>query len=108
MAPPHRRRSVAEEIDDGTAIGEVYVRSLVRSQFRLAVGVTLALAATLGILPLVFLVLSDLGTISWGPLPVPWWLLGVAPYPVLLVLGYVVVRRSAHHERAFADLVERP
>ena len=49
-----RARSVASEIDAQTELGEVYIRSLVRSQLRLALGVTAVLAVTVGGLPVLF------------------------------------------------------
>ena len=42
--------------------------------------------------------------------PLPWWLLGVAAYPFLYLLGRYYVRRAEQHERllrrAFHRLVE--
>lgn len=106
-ARPHRRRTVEQEIDEETAIGEVYMRSLVRSQLRLALAVTAVLVLLVGSLPLLFL-LSGLDTLTVASVPLPWWLLGVAAYPVLFVIGWVFVRASERNERAFTDLVERP
>ncbi|WP_167006380.1 hypothetical protein [Mumia sp. ZJ430] len=106
-ARPHRRRTVEQEIDEDTAIGEVYMRSLVRSQLRLALAVAALLVLLVGSLPLLF-VLSDLETVTVASVPLPWWLLGVAVYPLLFVVGWGFVRASERNERAFSDLVERP
>jgi len=106
-ARPRRRRTVEQEIDEETAIGEVYMRSLVRSQLRLGLAVAAALVILVGSLPLLFL-LTDLDAVRIGPVPLTWWLLGVVVYPVLFGVGWVFVRASERNERAFSDLVQRP
>ena len=108
--PPRRRADVVRsagtrEIDAETALGEVFMRSLLREQLHLAIRVLVALALTVGLLPVLFLVLPSLGSVRLGPLPVAWLLLGVLTYPWLVVLGWFYVRRSEANERDFADLV---
>ncbi len=108
--PPRRRASVGRsvgtrEIDAETALGEVFMRSLLREQLMLAVRVLAALALTVGLLPLLFRLHPELGEVRWGPLPVAWLLLGVLTYPWLVLLGWFYVRRSEANERDFADLV---
>ena len=108
--PPRRRVDVvrpdaAREIDAETALGEVFMRSLLREQLRLAIGVLTALALTLGILPLLFVLAPDLAAVHLGPLPLAWLLLGVLAYPWLVVLGWWYVRRAEANESDFAGLV---
>jgi hypothetical protein len=108
--PPRRRASVvrsvgAREIDAETALGEVFMRSLLREQLRLAVRVLTALALTLGLLPLAFHLWPQLGDARVGPVPLAWLLLGVLAYPWLALLGWLHVRRAEANERDFADLV---
>ena len=108
--PPRRRASGVRpagtrEIDAQTALGEVFMRSLLREQLMLGIRVLVALALTVGMLPLLFLVLPDLGDVRLGPVPVAWLLLGVLTYPWLVLLGWFYVRRAEGHERDFADLV---
>ena len=108
--PPRRRADVVRhagtrEIDAETALGEVFMRSLLREQLQLAVRVLVALALTVGLLPLLFHLAPSLGSVKLGPLPVAWVLLGVLTYPWLVVLGWFYVRRSEANERDFADLV---
>ena len=43
-----RRTSIASEIDAQTELGEIYMRSLLRSQLRLALGIVLVLGCTVG------------------------------------------------------------
>ncbi len=104
-----RRRvpSVRSEIDAQTQLGEVYMRSLIRSQLRLALEVIGVLAATVGLLPALFVLVPGTRTASVVGVPLPWLLLGLAVYPCLIGLGWLYVRRAERNERAFSDLVER-
>lgn len=108
--PPRRRADVVRspgtrEIDAETALGEVFMRSLLREQLVLAIRVLVALALTVGLLPVAFHLFPALGEMRWGPVPVAWLLLGVLTYPWLVVLGWFYIRRSEANERDFADLV---
>ena len=108
--PPRKRASVVRsagtrEIDAETALGEVFMRSLLREQLVLAIRVLVALGLTVGLLPLLFLLFPSLGEVRWGPVPVAWLLLGVLTYPWLVALGWFYVRRSEANERDFEDLV---
>ena len=100
-----RPRSVVSEIDAQTELGEVYVRSLVRSQLRLALGITALLALTVGLLPVLFAGSETLRRTTVLGVPLPWWLLGAMVYPYLVLLARVYVVRAERNERAFRDLV---
>lgn len=100
-----RSASVAAEIDAQTELGAVYIRSLIRSQLRLAGGIFVVLAATVGLLPVAFHVFPDLLTTHLVGIPVPWMVLGFGVYPVLIVLARVYVRRAERNEKDFNDLV---
>ncbi|MGA9101700.1 hypothetical protein [Aeromicrobium sp.] len=104
-APAHVRRTVQQEIDESTGIGEVYVRSLVRSQLRAALTVISTLMLTLGALPVVFWLLDDLNTLELWGIPLPWIVLSVAVYPGLFLLGWLYVRQAERSERDFAALL---
>lgn len=100
------RRSNASDIDALTPLGEVYVRSLMRAQLRLAAYVVALLAVTLGMLPVVFRILP-VDRVHLAGVPLPWLLLGVVVYPWLLWLAWWYVRRAERNETAFEDLVEQ-
>ena len=104
-ASPHVRRTVQQEIDESTGIGEVYVRSLVRSQLRAALTVISTLVLTLGALPIVFWLLEDLSQLTILGVPLPWIVLGVAVYPGLFLLGWLYVRQADKSERDFVALL---
>jgi putative solute:sodium symporter small subunit len=97
-----RRASIASEIDAQTELGEVYMRSLMRSQLRLALGVLAVLVLTL---PLLFARVPALQHARILGVPLGWLLLGVGAYPLLVALAAFYVRRAERNERAFHDLV---
>lgn len=104
-APAHVRRTVQQEIDEATGIGEVYVRSLVRSQLRAALTVISTLMLTLGSLPIVFWLLDDLNRLELWGVPLPWIVLAIAVYPGLFLLGWLYVRQAERSERDFTTLL---
>ncbi len=107
---PRRPASVVRpagtrEIDAGTEIGAVYMRSLLREQLRLALLVLAVLVLTVGTLPLVFHVWPGLGELRVVGVPVSWLLLGILVYPWLVFLGWRFLRRAEANEQDFAELV---
>lgn len=105
-APRHQRRSVAQEIDESTGVGEVYMRSLIRSQLRAALTVVTTVALSLGVLPVVLVSFRSVRETTVAGVPLPWIVLGVVVYPCLFVLGWLYVRQAERAERDFSDLVE--
>lgn len=103
-----RHIEVVREIDAQTPLGEIYMRSLMRSQLRLAFVVLAVLMLTLGALPLVFAVVPESREAHLLGLPLPWLLLGVLVYPAMLGLGWFYVRQAERNEHDFTDLVDRP
>jgi hypothetical protein len=95
------------DIDEETGLGEVYMRSLLRAQLRLGLTVVAVSALAIGALPLLFAVEPRLAQARLLTVPVPWWLIGVALYPLFGVAAWWYVRASERAERDFADIVER-
>ena len=102
----HTPRTRTGDIDEQTALGGVYVGSLLREQLALAVRVLGVLAASVGSLPLVFHLVPGLADARLLGLPLAWLLLGVLVYPWLLLLGLRFVRRAERNERDFVLLLE--
>ena len=100
-----RRASIASEIDAQSVVGEIYMRSLIRSQLKLALGVVLLLAMSVGSLPLLFELSPAVRRAHLLGVPVPWLVLGVGVYPVLIALAWFYVRRAERNEAAFNDMV---
>jgi uncharacterized membrane protein len=109
MAAARRGASApaAREIDEQTDVGEVYMRTLIRSQLRLAGLALLVVGVTLGTLPLVFGYLPSVTGYRVAGVPLPWFVLGGLVYPFVVLLAYVYVRQAEHVERAFAATLDR-
>ena len=105
-APRHLPRSARQEIDESTGVGEVYMRSLIRSQLRAAMTVVVTMVLSIGVLPIVFATIDASTETRLFGVPLPWLLLGVAVYPFLCVIGWLYVRQAERAERDFTELVE--
>ncbi len=105
--PPRRqgRRPRTGDIDEETRLGGVYLGSLLREQMWLALRIVALLVAAIGSLPLVFHLLPGLTDVDVFGMPLPWLLLGVGVYPVMVLLGWRYVRSAERNERDFADLL---
>ncbi|MGM0929652.1 MAG: hypothetical protein ACQEXN_08080 [Actinomycetota bacterium] len=94
----------SHELAEQSEIGELFVRSLVRSQLRLAVVV----AAGFGLILLGVAVLIALvpvtATLTIATIPLPWLLLGIGIYPVILACAALYNRAAARNERKFREL----
>ncbi len=105
---PTRRTAMTRggQIDAETRLGEIYLRSLLREQLRLAVLSLLAVVAGLGVLPALFWLAPDIAEVRLLGMPLPWLLIGVAAYPYLALVAWWFVRSAERNEADFADLVE--
>lgn len=106
-----RRRTPSRplaELAEQTSVGDVLIRALVRAQLRLALAVFVVFACVLGGLPVLFAIAPGVAGAEVAGMPLPWLLLGVLSFPLLVVLAVVYVRQAERNEAAFVDLVERP
>lgn len=101
-------RAGAADLHAQPRLGQLYVRSLVRNQLRLSLGVLAVLAAVLGGLPAAFALLPGLRTAEVAGIRLPWLLLGVVAYPLLVGGAYFHVRHAERVERDFTDLLGGP
>ncbi|WP_066944595.1 hypothetical protein [Microtetraspora fusca] len=101
------RRPLTTEIDEQTQLGEVYMASLVRTQFRLALFVCTVLACVVGGLPLLFLLVPELRSADLLGVPLPWLVLAGLIYPAFVVGAWLYVRQAERNERHFAELMDR-
>jgi hypothetical protein len=100
-------RPPGREIDEQTDLGDVYMRSLLRSQLRLGLAVLAVVGGVLGSLPVVFALEPRLADIRVLGVPLPWLLVGVAVYPLMLAAAWWLVRGAERNERDFTQIVER-
>lgn len=95
------------ELAEQTGLGELLIRSLIRAQLRLALRLAAVFGFLLGGLPLLFALAPGVGQVRVLGLALPWLLLGVLVYPMLLGAGWLYVRFAEANERDFTELVER-
>jgi hypothetical protein len=100
-------RAGSRDIDEQTALGETYMRSLVRTQLRLGLAALAVVIVPLALIPAVLAVFPALGRLAVGPVPLPWLLLGVVIYPLLVLVGWRYVRQAERNEAAFELIVTR-
>jgi hypothetical protein len=106
-APRPPARPVTRDIDEQTELGDVYMRSLLRAQWRLGVSLLGIVALVLGALPLVFALAPAVGEFRVFGVGLPWLLLGAAVHPVLLAAAWWYIRLAERNEGDFTDLVTR-
>jgi hypothetical protein len=94
------------ELEEQTSWGEVLVKELVTTQLRTGVLLALLVVVLLGSLPLVFYFSPTFAGLSVIGIPVAWVLLGVAPFPLLFLVGLWYNRLAEKHERDFVDMIE--
>lgn len=105
-APVSRaRRPRATELAEQTGLGGFFLKDLMRAQLRLALFVLAGAGLLLGGLPALFLYVPDIDHASLGPAPLPWVILAVLVYPVVVLAARVYVRQSERIERQFAELI---
>lgn len=106
-APRPQTLQPIREIDEQTAVGEVYMRSLLRTQLRLGLTVLAVVLLTLGGMPLLFAAAPELGSVTLVGIPVPWLVLGVLVYPGLLGAAWWHVRLAERAEADFVAILDR-
>ena len=99
--PAVESREAAEE----SAVGQVFVRSLIRSQLRLALVVAGGFLLILGAFPLLAAI-PGLAESRIAGIPFDWLLLGAGIYPVTGISAWLYIRSAARNEARYRDLAE--
>lgn len=100
-------RPATKDIDEHTRLGELYMTTLIRAQWRLSMSVLASATIMIGGLPLLFLIVPATRTLRVGPVPLPWLILGGVIYPAIWLAARYYVRASEQIEREFSELVAR-
>ncbi|MDQ4045747.1 MAG: hypothetical protein M3127_00055 [Actinomycetota bacterium] len=93
-------RGTAEE----SAVGQVFVRSLIRSQLRLALVVAGGFVLIVGAFPLLLAAFPGLADSTVAGIPFDWLLLGAGIYPVTGISAWLYIRSAARNEARYRDL----
>ena len=105
--PRTRPDPARREIEEQTPVGEVLVRGLIRTQLGLAVRLSVLVGVLFGVQPLLFSLAPGLARVEVAGLRLPWLLLGVLAYPLVVGVAWTYVRAAERNEQDFADLVNR-
>lgn len=99
-------RPATVEIDEQTRLGEVYMRTLIRTQLRLGLTVALVSLGLLALFPLLLTVVPQIASVRLLGFPMQWVVLGIAVYPALVTVAWVYIRHAERVERDFAELMD--
>jgi hypothetical protein len=106
------RRGVARpvrtvvDIQEGTGVGEFLRNDLIKTQLSIALRFATGAALTLGLLPLLFAMIPEIGHIELLGIRLPWLVLGLLVYPFLFGIGLWYSRLAEKVEQNFADHVQ--
>ena len=99
-------RPVVTDLDEQTALGDVYLAGLMRAQLRLSLAVIALTVVGVSALPVALLLLPATAGATILGIGLPWLVLGAAVYPAAWVLARWYTRQSERLEADFADVVE--
>jgi hypothetical protein len=102
-----RRNAESQAFDEHTEYSGVLLHSLMRAQFGLTLGFIALAVGVLISLPLVVGLVPSLADKHVFGVPLTLAVLGVAVYPVLVIIAIAYVRLAERTERHFLDLVEK-
>lgn len=87
-------------------VGRLYVRSLIRSQLRLAIVVAAGFLLVLAACGLMVALVPDLARLRLLGIPVNWLILGAGLYPVIGLAAWLYNRSAARNEARYRELVD--
>ncbi|MCW3012472.1 MAG: hypothetical protein JWO90_2876 [Solirubrobacterales bacterium] len=100
--------SPRDELAEGSEVGKVYLRRLVRAQLLLSLTALLAFGGLVGSLPLALYVLPGLHRAEVLGVPLPLVLLGPPIFVLLITIGWVYQRRADALDASFRELLHDP
>ena len=99
-----RSAAASQEAAEESDAGQLFVRSLIRSQLRLGLVVALGFLLIMLAFPLVLGLVPGLAHSTIAGLPFDWVLLGAGIYPVIGLSAWLYVRTAARNEARYRDL----
>ncbi|MDO5744632.1 MAG: hypothetical protein Q4P23_09180 [Micrococcaceae bacterium] len=83
-----------------------YVQSLIRSQLRLAVSVALGFLLLLVGMAVLVVAWPQINNIRLATIPLPWWLLGVGVYPLIMLSAILFTKAAARNEAKYRSIAK--
>jgi len=99
-----RSAAASREAEEESDAGQLFVRSLIRSQLRLGLVVALGFLLIMFAFPLMLGLVPGLADSTIAGLPFDWVLLGAGIYPVIGLSAWLYVRTAARNEARYRDL----
>ena len=96
--PAHRKLT---DDDAPTEVDDARLTALMRAQLRVGLLVCGCVCGSLALLPLVFFIAPWVGRLRAGGVPLPWLVLGLLVYPILVGAGARYVRAAERNERRY-------
>jgi hypothetical protein len=87
-------------------VGAVYVRSLIRSQLRLAIVCAVGFVVATAVFAIGVALLPAIDEALVAGVPVSWLLLGLGVYPLALTVAALYVRAATRNEARYRALAE--
>ena len=100
------RTSAQRDLAEHTVRGQVLLAALRRSQLRLALSIAAVFTVVMALIPLAYAAIPALHDALLFGVPVRWWMLGFAVFPLLVALGLIHVRATERYEQQFTDLIK--
>ncbi len=102
-----RQLGVSElrDLEEQTPVGEIFLGALMRRQLLLSARVAATMVAALGVQPLVAWAWPAYADVQVFSIPLPWLVLGVGCYPLMVALGLYYVRHAEAIDDEFSDLL---
>ncbi|MFB0835191.1 hypothetical protein ACX8Z9_09945 [Arthrobacter halodurans] len=85
-------------------VGDVYVRSLIRSQLRLALTVAIGFLVLLVGLAVLVGTWPQIHETRLATVPLPWLILALGVYPIILLGAFLFNRAAARNEDRYRDI----
>jgi hypothetical protein len=101
-----RQATQTREAAEESEVGQLFVRSLIRSQLRLALVVAGGFLLILCAYPLLLAAVPGLAETRVAGIPFEWLLLGAGIYPVIGLSAWLFIRTAARNEARYRDLAE--
>lgn len=94
------------EVQEQTEVGDALIRGLMRAQLGLALRLAGFTLLVLCAIPVVMGFFPELSDVTLFGIRLPWLVLGVGVYPMLLGVCWLYNRLADRNEQEFADLVD--
>lgn len=101
-----RGRTPAVAQGQTSGVGAVYVRSLIRSQLRLAIVCAVGFVVATAVFAIGVALLPAIDEALIAGVPVSWLLLGLGVYPLAITVAALYVRAATRNEARYRSLAE--